>query len=299
MHKQRVAILLSHYNGSDYLREQLNSILNQNADNFSIDIYVRDDGSNNVNLVNLRQMTSCLPINVFEGSNIGVTKSFFTLLEQVDSYDYYAFCDQDDVWLDDKISSAVTMMKDSEGPVLYCSAYTLVDAKLNLINFENHVNDSFENALFKNFCTGCTCLINNKLRSIILNTDYTKNVPMHDWWMLMVAYLTGTVIFDQQSHILYRQHGGNVVGGRTSFIKKTRRFMFNILSNDETRSKMYQQLLISKELYNSEKVALLELILNSKRNIFLRIKLVMGLGVKYAKKYESILVKFLILIGRF
>ena len=122
---------------------------------------------------------------------------------------------------------------------------------------------------------------------------------MHDWWMLMVAYLTGTVIFDQQSHILYRQHGGNVVGGRTSFIKKTRRFMFNILSNDETRSKMYQQLLISKELYNSEKVALLELILNSKRNIFLRIKLVMGLGVKYAKKYESILVKFLILIGRF
>ncbi|HFO5729199.1 TPA: glycosyltransferase, partial [Escherichia coli] len=111
-----------------YLREQLNSILNQNADNFSIDIYVRDDGSNNVNLVNLRQMTSCLPINVFEGSNIGVTKSFFTLLEQVDSYDYYAFCDQDDVWLDDKISSAVTMMKDSEGPVLYCSAYTLVDA---------------------------------------------------------------------------------------------------------------------------------------------------------------------------
>ncbi len=76
MHKQRVAILLSHYNGSDYLREQLNSILNQNADNFSIDIYVRDDGSNNVNLVNLRQMTSCLPINVFEGSNIGVTKSF-------------------------------------------------------------------------------------------------------------------------------------------------------------------------------------------------------------------------------
>lgn len=75
--------------------------------------------------------------------------------------------------------------------------------------------------------------------------------------------------------------------------------MFNILSNDETRSKMYQQLLISKELYNSEKVALLELILNSKRNIFLRIKLVMGLGVIYAKKYESILVKFLILIGRF
>lgn len=79
-----------------------------------------------------------------------MTKSF-TLLEQVDSYDYYAFCDQDDVWLDDKISSAVTMMKDSK--VRYYSVQLIpwLMQKLNLINFENHVNDSFENALLKTF----------------------------------------------------------------------------------------------------------------------------------------------------
>ena len=102
----RIAVLMSSYNGEQYIKEQIDSILNQKG-KFNIDIYVRDDGSfdNTIHILEDYQKKGL--IKFCGGENIGPAKSFLTLLALADGYDFYAFADQDDIWFENKIESAI------------------------------------------------------------------------------------------------------------------------------------------------------------------------------------------------
>ena len=100
----RIAILMSTYNGASYLKEQIDSLEKQDV---PVDIFIRDDGSTDKTIDILKKYQSKPNVHIEYGINLGYKKSFMTLLMKVNDYDYYAFCDQDDIWLPNKISCAV------------------------------------------------------------------------------------------------------------------------------------------------------------------------------------------------
>jgi glycosyltransferase involved in cell wall biosynthesis len=220
---QKVNILLSTFNGERFLVEQLESILSQTYKN--VVIHVRDDGSSDRTREILSNYAFEYPqyLKVDFGNNLGVIKSFFELLCNSDSKcDYFAFCDQDDVWKKDKISNAIAAIEDySSHPAMYCSNYYLVDENLNIIRCKkkNDVKPSFYNALVENIATGCTIVINKHARELIAK-QVPKKALMHDWWFYLVVSAFGAVIYDSNESMFYRQHSSNVVGVKSNLLDK-------------------------------------------------------------------------------
>ena len=224
MVKSEVAIVMSTYNGSRYLREQIDSILAQDFKNW--DLYIRDDMSSDDTGVILKDYEERYDnIHVVENNNInlGAKRSFLKLVESVNAK-YYMFSDQDDFWLPNKISLTLGAMKSAEKvrpdvsiPILVHTNYRIVDSKLAELrtppaSFKNYTDLS--SLSINNCITGCTMMINEALKNLIGNVD-TESVGMHDWWFGLIANCFGMVKYLPQVTILYRQHEGNVVGANT------------------------------------------------------------------------------------
>ena len=108
----KVAVLLSTYNGYNYIKEQIESIYQQSYKNFQL--YIRDDGSERAFVQQLREMQVQYGFVLYEGDNVGFVKSFMQLLEMVDDTELYAFADQDDIWLENKLLEAVCWFEEQE-----------------------------------------------------------------------------------------------------------------------------------------------------------------------------------------
>jgi glycosyltransferase involved in cell wall biosynthesis len=213
--------MLSTYNGAKYIDEQLESLLAQSQ--VDLHIHIRDDGSSDETVQKVRGYAKAYPdqIRMIEGENVGVIGSFFELMRQTQPvYDFYAFCDQDDVWMQDKLSRAVTRLqiRQLNVPLMYCSSTQMVDQDLNNLNIWPKLPPkplSLYNALVENCCVGCTMVLNS-----ITFEQVTKNIPsdftqviMHDRWIYLYVSAFGNVIFDEDPKVLYRQHQENVLGG--------------------------------------------------------------------------------------
>ncbi|QHQ61055.1 glycosyltransferase [Anaerocolumna sedimenticola] len=229
---KKVQILLSSYNGEKFIKKQIDSILQQDFKELSI--LIRDDGSSD-RTIDIIKEYSLLHKNIkfYTGKNIGAQNSFFNLLENADqTCDYYALADQDDIWKNNKVSKAIDELDkyDNNFPVLYSSDVTLVNEQLKIIKNKirnYHVSPSFGNALVENICIGCTLVLNKKLLDLI-----TNNIPhfsyMHDWWIYIVASYFGTIIFDYNSYVFYRQHSNNAIGTYTNFYSKIYKRVKNV-----------------------------------------------------------------------
>src|SRR3989337_2643867 len=179
-----VQILLSTYNGTKYLKPLMESLLAQDYPH--VEILVRDDGSNDSTLDLLQEYAAThTNIKVVTSVNLGFARSFFKLLEISSSTaDYIAFCDQDDVWLQDKVSRAVKFLRSYQPwtPALYFSRLRVVDENLKPLGYTNLPRKklSFRNALAK--CPqglGCTILLNQAARRLL--RDFPRQVYCHDW----------------------------------------------------------------------------------------------------------------------
>ena len=117
----KVNIIVSTYNGSKYIREQLKSLFDQSYPN--IDIYVRDDGSDDGTLDILKEYEASGTVTLIRGENLGFCGSFMELLRLTDKGDFWSFCDQDDIWYPDKVALAVKWLErqKQEEPLLYYS----------------------------------------------------------------------------------------------------------------------------------------------------------------------------------
>lgn len=223
----KVLVMMSTYNGELYIEEQIESILIQ--EEVEVHIAIRDDGSEDRTVRILTQYAHEYPLTftLFHEKNIGVKKSFFELIKHADeNYDYYAFCDQDDVWLPNKLLRAIQSINSSvdvNTPVLYCSSTQMVDQKLSPISIwpeQPKKESSIYNALIENICVGCTSVLNAKGFRMIRDTPPTdiNKIIMHDWWIYLATSAFGKVIFDSTPSILYRQHQNNVLGGASDSI---------------------------------------------------------------------------------
>lgn len=261
MEKEKVQILMSTYNGEKFLKEQLESLLRQTYQN--LEILVRDDGSKDGTCEILREYEKKYSnVHVYLESNVGVTRSFFELLKKSDA-DYIAFSDQDDVWLEEKVEKAVEKLKELDEPALYCSNKILVDSNLNIIAENTHKKliPGFENAVVECICTGCTSMMNRALAENI-KEHIPEHAIIHDWWCYLVASYLGTVIFDDNSYIYYRQHGENVIGASKGFFSGVKAKAAYLKKN---KGKLQKQLQEFAQLFseNPEKDNLVKDILNT------------------------------------
>lgn len=214
-----LAVILGYYDSLQFLNEQLQSIFAQDFQNF--EVFIFDDGSPHALAIDdlilnpeQQSKTHIIRRDVNQGFAINFMKGLsFT----GPGFDYYAFSDQDDLWLSDKLTRAIKALENFPDlePVLYCGRSIItnhdgcVDNGLSPL-FERP--PSFANALVQSIAGGNTMLFNNKARSVILSTDYDL-VVSHDWWAyLAVTAVGGRVIYDPEPCLKYRQHNANLVG---------------------------------------------------------------------------------------
>lgn len=215
----KVIVLLSTYNGEKYVREQLDSILGQTYSNISI--LVRDDGSSDRTMEILETYESRGEIALLRGENVGFAQSFFRLIDEADDADYYAFADQDDVWLPEKIAWAVELFAkaDAEKPALYFSNFDFYDDALNFIAHRKKDNPklSYRNAMMECLPLGFNILFNRKARELTKAVHPMKSTG-HDWWMYMLCAGLGEVIYDDRVTVKYRRHKATTSGDEQSFL---------------------------------------------------------------------------------
>lgn len=230
-----ILIMLSTYNGEQYLRQQLDSLFSQVFLDFHI--LVRDDGSSDKTLSLLEEyMNRYGNMTILACDNIGASKSFHALIsyasKDMPKYDYYAFCDQDDVWYSDKLETALSILEQSKSIYnLYFCSPEVVDSNLKPIQCsrENIINN-IQGNIVASHILGCTMVFNyallekvSKLSSNENFMNYNESIPLHDGWVALVAYAFKAFIFyDKTPHIKYRQHEKNVVGAVRSPILQLR-----------------------------------------------------------------------------
>ena len=213
--EQKVIVLLSTYNGQQYLKEQLDSILNQTFSG-NITVLIRDDGSSDgtADIVSKYPQQDNRSIQFVKASNVGPQRSFLELIRLAPTADFYFFADQDDVWDADKIEIAANAMSGQDGPVCYCSNFRHTDTDLTVYEekaLEKPPVFTPLQIIFYNQIPGCVMGFNQALM-VLLQKMQIDNVMMHDSMALSLAAACGKVIYDPVPRISHRIHGGNVVG---------------------------------------------------------------------------------------
>lgn len=255
-----ISILMTTHNGEKFLREQLDSILNQDyfkmPGNDSFRIIISDDCSEDGTLAILDEYAS-------KYSNIEVIRrtspsgsapdNFFSLISKMQTEavergrsadDYYALSDQDDIWLQGKIRKSMLLMnlaektqvdgKEVTVPVLIHTDLKLTDKDGNVIGESmaaaNHMRVDRKNLNYmfvENAVSGNTILFNGEF---LKNFVIPKECIMHDWWMALVAKVIGRIEYIDEPTVLYRQHSDNVYGSSKHFtaeeIKENYRKMY-------------------------------------------------------------------------
>lgn len=222
----RVDILLPTYNGEKYIQKQIKSLLQQSHKDLRI--IVRDDCSTDqtINIIqNLANEDDRIVINTDITRNLGLVFNIEYLLNLSDA-NYLIFCDQDDVWFENKIELLLKEMLirennlGSKSPILIHSDCYVTDEFLNikgLFKGSSPLNYGLENSLFKFHVQGASTMINRALKNNIL--PFINNIYLHDRYIHLVAEVVGYRFYINMQLMYYRQHSSNQVGS-SSFLKK-------------------------------------------------------------------------------
>lgn len=224
----KIEVLMAVYNGSAYIREQIDSILNQTYENWHLTI--SDDGSTDGTDLIADEYAAKYPeqiTRVYSGVRFGNARDHFMWLSENCTSRYMLYSDQDDVFNPEKMSRLMDAMQNAERqwgrdlPILVFSDQTVVDEKLNVIEpslmrCQKQAFDSFDYhaLLIQNVVTGGAMMVNRPLCSLAVQCRSRERIIMHDWWMAATAARFGKIIYLDEPLSLYRQHDGNSVGAK-------------------------------------------------------------------------------------
>ena len=227
--KPIVGVLMSTYNGEKYIREQLDSIFEQ--EDVDVKLFVRDDGSSDRTKNILREYAATHNlVDLSDGERVGPGESFMRLLckaiERIE-VQYLAFADQDDIWLKNKLSVAIKKIElcKEKDAVLYSSNQFLY---VNGVNKGKRHADrqsvDLINHMTKNTIAGCTFVLNRDMATLITDAEKPDSrvikYRLHDAWIMLIAIVCGHVIYDENAYMFYRIHEDNVVGIKTESLAK-------------------------------------------------------------------------------
>lgn len=222
-----VDILLAVYNAETYLKQQLESVYNQTHRDWHLIIGDDCSSDNSAGILAVEEQLHRPQVRILEsgGANLGASQNFARLMAHSTS-PYLMLCDQDDVWLPDKVEATLAKMKEMEGvygkdtPILVHTDLKVVDESLRVVSdslWKYQLSDpvggsSLNRLLLQNVATGCTVMINRPLLDLAL--PIPEKAVMHDWWLALVASAFGKIGHIDKATILYRQHGANDTGAK-------------------------------------------------------------------------------------
>jgi rhamnosyltransferase len=263
----KVLVILATFNGEKYIEDQIRSIINQKG--VEITIFVYDDKSND-KTVSIINGFSDSRIKIFQNTvNSGSPAlNFINSIKSLDEkliseFDYFSLSDQDDIWFENKIYSALDLIKKNKSS-LYCSNLIKWDDKKNTTSIINkHYPQKKFDYLFEGASAGCTYVLDRKLffcikKCINSVVNWDNKYLSHDWFIYFYArHYNFKVIIDKRPFLKYRIHQNNVHGSlnsnsltaiikRLSLIKhgwfiKQINFFSQFLDNDSVEKKIYQK----------------------------------------------------------
>lgn len=301
----RIAILLSTFNGVDYLAAQLDSLRAQCG--VATQVYVRDDGSTDGTWALLEAYTaSWSNLHLLSaGPNLGPCASFLALLKSApDDFDGYAFCDQDDVWLEDKLHRAAESLRQlpPERPAAYCSQVLCVDDELRTLGEPRPQADTrFEHLLFENIAYGCTMVLNGAARAVVNASFQEQGIAMHDWWCALVTAALGRLVYDPRPSVLYRQHSANTVGASTGRARELLKHARSFRRNARTFYPIHAQASALQRHYgdrlSDEEKRMVAALVDSNRSFRRRAKYALSARVVRTRRLDAIVARGLVLVG--
>ncbi|RWM17993.1 MAG: glycosyltransferase family 2 protein [Mesorhizobium sp.] len=221
---QRVAVLMATKDGAAFIGEQLESLFAQSWP--AVDLRVSDDGSTDATVAIVEAWRSRWnkgSVTLVDGPRKGFAANFRSMIidPRIDA-DYYAFCDQDDVWEPDRLESAIRWMEgeDSDMPLLFCSRTATISETGVPAGHSPLFRrpPSFRNALVQSIAGGNTMLFNRKARDLLVKASARTEFVSHDWWAyLIVTAAGGKVRYEPRPLVRYRQHAANLVGANVSW----------------------------------------------------------------------------------
>ncbi len=292
-----VGICLATYNGEKYIVEQLESLVAQTHGDFHC--YIQDDGSTDktveklIDFISNREKQNDYRFQIVSiGKRQGVRENFLSLLRETKE-NYVMFCDQDDVWLPNKIEVSLIALKNmelqygKETPLMVFTDLLVVDADLNIIKetvyasgLNPHERD-WKKLIRKNNNFGNTEILNRELANIVNGIKGPlPSLSIHDNLITCIASVVGEIGYLEKSTILYRQHGNNTIGvsnKKISILSKILKTLKLILTKDERWGcqsvkefcEVFAQL---KNLKIDDKKIIDEVLQLGKRNKFYRMK---------------------------
>lgn len=296
----KICVLLSTYNGERYLEEQLESLVRQ--ENVDVSILVRDDGSTDRTCEILSKWQNKGLLTWYRGGNKGFAMSFMDLLYNSGDYDYYAFCDQDDIWLPEKLETAIKHLSAIQHPnKLYCSdAFYYKNGENYGLIKKNIPNYNIYTCLVQNIAPGCTMVFSRGLRNL-LSSRKPSFIIAHDYWIYQVALILGKVYYDSNSYILYRQHDNNQIGAKTGICEKWRRRISRLFKSSEKDSRALQAKELLKCYFNEmdcDKQTIIYRVANYKKNIGTRSRLFFDGRYTMGHIMNDVLLRMRIVFGK-
>lgn len=257
---EKVDILLATYNGENYIKEQLDSILNQTYTDFRL--LISDDMSTDGTYKILKDYEKKDErITVFkQEKNLGVVSNFEFLLSKVQNK-YYAFSDQDDIWNNDKLEKTISKLEkenadlvftdlevvDNNKNTIYKSYWELKEFKDKILKY-----NSFEALYLNNYVTGCTIVAKADTIKKCLPLPKTSKFVLHDYWMALIISQSGKIVFLEEPTIKYRQHKNNKVGSK----KKSETMNFKDIRKMfiEVKKEHFKVFIENENKFNNEEI---------------------------------------------
>lgn len=205
-----ISICIATYNGEQYIRQQINSILEQLS--MEDEIIVSDDGSTDgtIDVINSLNDTR---IKVYHANCHSPVFNFENAIKQA-SGDYIFLADQDDVWCKEKVKTIIPRLEEYD---LVFSNAVVVDKNLNVtrnVIYDNKPRYDISGTLYRNSFIGCTMAFRKEMKEVIL--PFPKKLPMHDIWIALSVQMFGKVYYIDEGLILYRRHGDNLTDDKIS-----------------------------------------------------------------------------------
>ena len=302
--EKKIQILLSTYNGERFLTEQIDSIISQDCFEDCL-VLIRDDGSSDGTKEILRQYENHPQFQIIYGENLGITDSYFWLLQNAkDDVDYYAFGDQDDIWLPQKLSMAANALNEysEKDSLLFATLSRIVDERGSLL-YDLPIPQrgvSYYNAMVQNVLPGHTQVINRTMRRLVLERGI-ENIHVIDWWYYLVASGVGKIVFLPEYTVLHREHSDNAIGmAETWFQNLSRRIYYirqgrgNAFARQlEAFYQRYEDLLPEKQRQETE------LFLTSLPSVMSRIRYAFNCKAYRQSRKENVIFRLLYVAGKY
>jgi glycosyltransferase involved in cell wall biosynthesis len=225
----KVVILLGTFNGAEFLSEQLQSYCDQYHSNW--ELLISDDGSTDGTIEIIESFAKRVPqkVTLRRGPRKQFWKNYLSMVQLEDIHgDFFAYSDQDDIWLAEKLSNAIGWLAGipEDRPALHFTRTALIGRYGKFLGYSPKFKraSSFQNALVQNIGGGNTMVFNRAAKSVLAATPSDVALIAHDWWTYqLVTGAGGIARYDPLPSMKYRQHQQNLIGSNVGLRQRSRR----------------------------------------------------------------------------